>query len=89
LPDEPGGRGGDPQHRAVEAVWRLESARIIAGADLRIRWTTIGCMGLLAMIAGTVSYLHTHLLVARHGQPVWVAALTPLCAWPGGAVVSR
>jgi len=35
-------------------------------------------MGLLAMIAGTVSYLHTHLLVARHGQPGWVAALTPL-----------
>jgi hypothetical protein len=35
-------------------------------------------MGLLAMIAGTVSHLHTHVLVARHGQPVWVAALTPL-----------
>jgi hypothetical protein len=35
-------------------------------------------MGLLAMIAGTVSYLHTHLLLARHGQPVRVAALPPL-----------
>ena len=35
-------------------------------------------MGLPAMIAGTVSYLHMHLLVARHGQPGWVAALTPL-----------
>ena len=31
-----------------------------------------------ALIAGTVSYLHTHRLVARHGQPGWVAALTPL-----------
>jgi hypothetical protein len=32
---------------------------------------------LLALIAGTVSYLHMHMLVARHGQPGWVAALTP------------
>ena len=49
-----------------------------AGADRWIRWTTIGCVALLAVIAGTVSYLHMHLLVARHGQPGWVAALTPL-----------
>ena len=35
-------------------------------------------MGLLALIAGTVSYLHMHTLVALHGQPGWVAALTPL-----------
>jgi hypothetical protein len=35
-------------------------------------------VGLLALIAGTVSYLHMHTLVALHGQPVWVAALTPL-----------
>jgi Protein of unknown function (DUF2637) len=33
---------------------------------------------MLALIAGTVSYLHMHLLVALHGQPGWVAALTPL-----------
>jgi len=33
---------------------------------------------LLALIAGTVSYLHMHMLVAEHGQPGWVAALTPL-----------
>ncbi len=33
---------------------------------------------MLAMIAGTVSYLHMHLLVQLHGQPGWVAALTPL-----------
>jgi Protein of unknown function (DUF2637) len=33
---------------------------------------------MLAVIAGTVSYLHMHLLVQLHGQPGWVAALTPL-----------
>jgi hypothetical protein len=48
-----------------------------AGADRWIRWTTIACVALLALIAGTVSYLHMHALVARHGQPGWVAALTP------------
>ncbi len=47
-------------------------------ADRWIRRTTIGCVGLLALIAGTVSYLHMHLLVELHGQPGWVAALTPL-----------
>src|SRR5215472_7639335 len=49
-----------------------------AGAERWIRWTTIGCVALLALIAGTVSYLHMHMLVAEHGQPGWVAALTPL-----------
>ena len=49
-----------------------------AEADRWIRWTTISCVALLALIAGTVSYLHMHMLVARHGQPGWVAALTPL-----------
>jgi len=48
------------------------------GADRWIRWTTTGCVALLALIAGTVSYLHMHLLVELHGQPGWVAALTPL-----------
>ncbi len=47
-------------------------------ADRWIRRTTIGCVGMLALIAGTVSYLHMHLLVELHGQPGWVAALTPL-----------
>ena len=47
-------------------------------ADLWIRWTTTGCVALLALIAGTVSYLHMHTLVELHGQPGWVAALTPL-----------
>ena len=43
-----------------------------------IRWTTTGCVTVLALIAATVSYLHMHLLVAAYGQPGWVAALTPL-----------
>jgi hypothetical protein len=47
-------------------------------ADGWVRWTTTGCGGLLALIAGTVSYLHMHTLIALHGQPGWVAALTPL-----------
>jgi hypothetical protein len=47
-------------------------------ADRWIQWTTIGCVALLALIAGTVSYLHMHMLVELHGQPGWVAALTPL-----------
>jgi hypothetical protein len=38
----------------------------------------MGCVALLALIAGTVSYLHMHLLVELHEQPGWVAALTPL-----------
>ena len=46
-------------------------------ADRWIRWTTTGCVALLALIAGTVSYLHMHMLVEMHGQPGWVAALTP------------
>ncbi len=49
-----------------------------AGADRWIGWTTTGCVALLALIAGTVSYLHMHTLVALYGQPGWVAALTPL-----------
>lgn len=47
-------------------------------ADRWIRRTTIGCVAMLALIVGTVSYLHMHLLVELHGQPGWVAALTPL-----------
>ncbi|SRR6266487_986194 len=47
-------------------------------ADRWIRWTTTGCVALLALIAGTVSYLHMHALVATHGQPGWIATLTPL-----------
>src|SRR5690348_10565117 len=47
-------------------------------SDRWIRWTTTGCVGLLALTAGTVSYLHMHTLVELHGQPGWVAALTPL-----------
>lgn len=46
-------------------------------ADKWIRRTTTGCVALLALIAATVSYLHMHMLVELHGQPGWVAALTP------------
>ena len=45
--------------------------------DSWIRWTTTGCVTLLALIAATVSYLHMRMLVELHGQPGWVAALTP------------
>ncbi len=45
-------------------------------ADRWIRWTTTGCVTLLALIAATVSYLQMHMLVALHGQPGWVTALT-------------
>jgi hypothetical protein len=55
-------------------------------ADRWIRRTTIGCVALLALIAGTVSYLHMHLLVELHGQPGWVAALTPLSVQPDAAM---
>ncbi len=47
-------------------------------ADRWISRTTVGSVSMLALIAGTVSYLHMHELVALHGQPGWVAALTPL-----------
>src|SRR6516164_9733269 len=33
-------------------------------ADQWVRWTTTACAGLLALIAGIVSYLHMHMLVA-------------------------
>jgi hypothetical protein len=61
------------------ALWRVRSwePAVSAGADRWIRWTTTGCVASLALIAGTVSYLHMHALVARHGQPGWVAALMP------------
>jgi hypothetical protein len=39
---------------------------------------TTGCVALLALIAGTVSYPHMHLLLEMHGQSARVAALTPL-----------
>src|SRR5450755_4206488 len=40
-------------------------------------WTTTGCVALLALIAATVCYLRMHILVELHGQPGWVAVLTP------------
>jgi hypothetical protein len=46
-------------------------------AHIWIRQTTTGCVALLALIAGTVSYLHMHRLVALYGQHGWVASLKP------------
>jgi hypothetical protein len=37
-----------------------------ARADGWIKWTTIGCVGPPALVAGTVSYLH--MLAVRGGQ---------------------
>jgi hypothetical protein len=52
-----------------------------AGAGRWIRRTITGCVALLALIAG---------LVEPHGQPGWVAALTPLSvAVPREPVVLR
>jgi hypothetical protein len=51
---------------------------VTARVDWWIRRTTIGCVTMLALIAGTVSYLHMHTLVELQGQPGWAAALTPL-----------
>ena len=61
------------------SVWRVRAwgAAVSGRADQWIRWTTTGCVALLALIAATVSYLHMHVLVESHGQPGWVAALTP------------
>ena len=42
------------------------------GMDRWIRWTTTGCVALLALIAGTASYLHMHLVVELHVQPGWL-----------------
>jgi hypothetical protein len=60
--------------------WRFRSWELVMSAapDRWIRWTTTGCVALLALISGTVSYLHMHLLVELHGQPGWVSALAPL-----------
>ena len=51
---------------------------ITVRTDRWIRRTTGGSAAVLAVVAGIVSYLHIHLLVELHGQPGWVAALTPL-----------
>jgi len=50
-------------------------------ADAWIRRTTIGCVTLLALIAGTVSYLHMHRSVA------WAARLGRLAHDAVGVMV--
>jgi hypothetical protein len=47
---------------------------VTAQTDRWIRRTTIGCVGMLTLLAGTASYLHMPLPVEFHGQPGWVAA---------------
>src|SRR5215469_11074754 len=66
--------------RPLCAVWCFRSWRPVVSPaeDQWICRTTTGCVALLGLIAGMVSYLHMHLLVELHGQPEWVAALTPL-----------
>jgi len=46
----------------------------------------LGCVGMPALVAGTVSYPHMH-LVQLHGQPGWVAALTYIPALTGELAV--
>jgi hypothetical protein len=65
--------GTAPKTNVSWLVWLVVSV----APDRWIWWTTTGCLALLALIAGTVSYLHMHLLVELHGQPGWVAVLTP------------
>jgi hypothetical protein len=47
---------------------------------------------LLALIAGTASYLHMHTLAESHNQPGWVAVLTAMgrviTAWPSLALIA-
>ena len=78
---DPAGRGGGNSRNGTTAktlltdvgrwTWRCPGTATAASsrrsrARGRPRWR------------GSVSYLHIHMLVARHGQPGWVAALTPL-----------
>ena len=67
---------GECTQKPMRSGWSIRTSKPAMRA--RPDRATIGCVGLLAMIAGTVSYLHMHLLVELHGQPGWVAALTPL-----------
>lgn len=66
---------------AVRGFSRWEGG-MTSRADEWIRRTTIGCVAELTAIAGTVSYLHMHLLVEEYGQPGRIAALTR-CQWTG------
>jgi hypothetical protein len=48
-----------------------------AGSDRWIRRTTTGCVALLALIAGTVSYLHVVLTELREQVP----CVGAVCWW--------
>jgi hypothetical protein len=81
-------RSGSPLTNmpAITGEMVLGGSRSARGRTGGSGGTTIGCVGLLALIAGTVSYLYMHMLVARYGQPGWAAALTPLSV--GGMIVA-
>jgi len=66
-----------PERRPARAQAASSTSASLNGA---LSPTTTGCVAFLVLIAGTVSYsyLHMRLLVELHGQPGWVAALTPL-----------
>jgi hypothetical protein len=70
--------GGECTEKPMRPGWRVRTWEpgMTGSADRWIRRTT-GCVAVLALVAATVSYLHMHMLVERHGQPGWVAALTP------------
>jgi hypothetical protein len=78
--------GLHPNPNVCWLVFSQLRAVMSGGAGRWIRWTTTGCVGLLALIAGAVSYLHTHLLVESHRQPGRPAALTSLSV--DGMIVS-
>jgi hypothetical protein len=50
---------------------------VSGGSDRWIRWTTTGCVGLLALIAGTVSYLQVGLTELREQAP----CVGSMCWW--------
>jgi hypothetical protein len=59
-----------------------------------IRWTTIVCVALLALIAGTVSYLHVHRLVAlrpwaRRSRPQGITWQPPQLRAGSSSPISR
>ncbi|MFI0480936.1 DUF2637 domain-containing protein [Actinomadura sp. 9N215] len=47
-------------------------------ADRLVRWTTTGCVVVLARIAAVISYKHMFVLVQRYGETSWTAALLPV-----------
>jgi Protein of unknown function (DUF2637) len=85
---QPPGRSAPKSQCVLAGEFTLQGALVSARVDRWIRQTTISCVGVLALIAGTASYLHVHLLLELYGQPGWVAALTPLMSVDGMIVAA-